>query len=368
VLLEDYPAPLEQIVMRALHKDRQERFQSITALLEALETAFPEAFGPRPDEAAALWLQRLMNERILERKATLRMAEELAEKSHGSYSLPVVTVSSVPLAKSPRAALGLVLVASVAAAALAGTHYLQGLRPVAVHSALALTPSALSSVATAVHNAPPVQEGAGATAIGDSARAPLIIALPAAVITSSTLRPKRAHSARTAREEQREFAAETSSAAPFATSAAPELRAELKTEPEAAPSPPNTPEPGPPSPPQALAPALAPPQAVNHAAIAPKLVSSKLGQNQLLSNPASGASRVRLPAGFNRMGETFSAVVNICVSATGNVSSVNILRSAGPALDAQIPSALSRWHYRPLLEAGRPTPFCYKLNYEIDAL
>src|SRR4051812_43305523 len=35
VLVEDYPDALEQIVMRALHKDRQERFQSILAMLEA---------------------------------------------------------------------------------------------------------------------------------------------------------------------------------------------------------------------------------------------------------------------------------------------------------------------------------------------
>jgi len=67
------------------------------------------------------------------------------------------------------------------------------------------------------------------------------------------------------------------------------------------------------------------------------------------------------------MGQTFSAIVNVCVSATGNVSKVTILRSAGPALDAQIPGALSRWRYRPLLEEGKPTPFCYVLNYEIAA-
>jgi hypothetical protein len=67
------------------------------------------------------------------------------------------------------------------------------------------------------------------------------------------------------------------------------------------------------------------------------------------------------------MGETFSALVHICVSATGSVSNVSILRSAGPVLDPQIPKALSHWRYRPLLEAGTPTPFCYVLNYEVSA-
>ena len=67
------------------------------------------------------------------------------------------------------------------------------------------------------------------------------------------------------------------------------------------------------------------------------------------------------------MGQTFSAIVNVCVSATGRVSKVSIVRSAGPVLDPQIPNAISHWHYRPLLEAGKPTPFCYVLNYEISA-
>jgi hypothetical protein len=118
----------------------------------------------------------------------------------------------------------------------------------------------------------------------------------------------------------------------------------------------------------ALAPAtaVAPPPLGKPARTAPRLLSSKQGQNQLLTSP-SAASRVRLPVGLDRMGETFSALVNICVTATGSVSKVSILRSAGPVLDPQIPKALSRWHYRPLLDDGTPTPFCYTLNYEISA-
>jgi TonB family protein len=93
-------------------------------------------------------------------------------------------------------------------------------------------------------------------------------------------------------------------------------------------------------------------------------LASKVGQRQLLTNPSSRA--VRVPAVLQRSGQTFSASVNICVSATGQVSKVSILRSASPALDPQIAKMLSGWRYRPLLEAGKPTPFCYPLNYEID--
>ena len=84
-VVDDYPEALEEIVLRALHKDREQRFQSSTAMLEALQNAFPSAFGPRADEAAT-YLLGLMQERIVERKATFRMAEEVAERS--SHVIP----------------------------------------------------------------------------------------------------------------------------------------------------------------------------------------------------------------------------------------------------------------------------------------
>lgn len=379
VLVEDYPDALEQIVMRALHKDREQRFQSITTLLEALENAFPSAFGPRADETTALYLQRLMKERLLERKTTLRSAQEMAERSHShsAYSLPAVstTTSMAPIAKSHRGALlGLGgLFTGLAGAALAGTLYLQGLTPSTLQSVDSL--SARERPAAAAHGVGP---GSPVEGKGGASTASSLLPSPtsaATLVPSGTLRAKRAPTAHANRDDQ----AEPSAAEPHTEPTTSIARAPSEADPALLESPthqdaldtnhalqalaPTTAA----APTTVLAPATAlapPPKAVP---LTPRLLSSRLGQNQLLSNGASDAARVRLPAGLNRMGETFSAIVNLCVTATGSVSKVNILRSAGPGLDAQISNALSHWRYRPLVEAGQATPFCYVLKYEIGA-
>ena len=384
VLVEDYPDALEQIVMRALHKDREQRFQSVVALLEALENAFPSAFGPRADETAALYLQRLMKDRLLERKTTLRMAEELAERSsptHSAYSLPAVslpvvssTPSAAPLAKSHRGAwLGLGgLLTGLGAAALAGTLYLQGLRPGALHGADSLVPrEAPVAAATGIVTVPslPAQ-----SAVSQASAVIPPIATASAALVPSAPRTKRA-SSHSGHDDAAEPAVEAALADRLTPTSGLLAEAHSESESTLPQSRPRTDEPDTSHSLQALAPpaAVAPlpsavaPAPVKVAQVSPRLLSSRLGQSQLLTNPASEASRVHLPAGLERMGETFSAVVNICVTATGSVSKVNILRSAGPALDPQIASALSRWRYRPLLEEGQPTPFCYALNYEIGA-
>jgi hypothetical protein len=202
-----------------------------------------------------------------------------------------------------------------------------------------------------------------------------------ASVLSGTLRPQHALSGRSAKirqaetdhnvdkDQQAETVVEASAAerlSPVPTSAS----APIDAQPALVDSQSRTDEPHTNPTLQALAPAnaLAPPPLVTAAApVTARLLSSKRGQDQLLTNPASAASRVRLPAGLDRMGDTYSALVNICVLATGSVSKVNVLRSAGPALDPQILNALSHWRYRPLLEAGKATPFCYVLNYEISA-
>jgi len=60
----------------------------------------------------------------------------------------------------------------------------------------------------------------------------------------------------------------------------------------------------------------------------------------------------------------FSAQVRVCVSTNGQVTDVNILRGAGPAIDPQILGFVRRWRYRPLLVNGRPTAFCYPFRYD----
>jgi len=342
-------------------------------MLQAIEDAFPSAFGPRADEAAALYLQRLMKERVAERKATLRMAEESAERSspsHPAYSLPVVTTSSAPLPQSHRGALFGVggLFTGLGVAALAVTLYLQWLRPAPLPSSASHSPSATIAPVTGMAPASSQRDKAIAGGSGTLAVALAPTSNPLAVVSAS--RSKRALARQSAKEEQAELVAELATAEPLPPAApAPALEARTEAELPLVGSRPRADEAnssrelatlGP-------VPAVAPLPSGKATPVAPRLLSSRLGQNLLLTNPASDGSRVRLPAGLDRMGGTFSAIVNICVTSTGTVSKVNILRSAGPALDRQIPNALSHWHYRPLLEAGTPTPFCYVLNYEISA-
>lgn len=97
----------------------------------------------------------------------------------------------------------------------------------------------------------------------------------------------------------------------------------------------------------------------------PKLVSAQIARGQLLIDPNAERYRVKLPPPLARSGETYVAMLRICVSAQGSVSGVQLMKGASPAIDSQFPSVIGRWRYRPLLADGQPTPFCYLLRYEV---
>jgi protein TonB len=97
----------------------------------------------------------------------------------------------------------------------------------------------------------------------------------------------------------------------------------------------------------------------------PKLVSAKIARGQLLIDPNAEPYRVKLPPPLARSGETYVAMLRICVSAQGSVTGVQLMKGASPAIDAQFPRVIGRWRYRPLLADGQATPFCYLLRYEV---
>jgi len=98
----------------------------------------------------------------------------------------------------------------------------------------------------------------------------------------------------------------------------------------------------------------------------PKMVSTGVGARQLVINPGSPPYCCpKIPKALERGGMQFAAQVRMCVSATGAVTDVRVMRGVGPAIDSQIPTYLRRWRYKPLMVDGRPTPFCYPLRYEI---
>jgi TonB family protein len=95
-------------------------------------------------------------------------------------------------------------------------------------------------------------------------------------------------------------------------------------------------------------------------------VPGRIAKAQLVIDPNADEYRVALPPSLARAEMKLSAVVKICVSAQGKVADVKLLKSADAAVDPQIPAVLSRWRFRPLLSDGRPVPFCYVTQYEID--
>jgi protein TonB len=99
----------------------------------------------------------------------------------------------------------------------------------------------------------------------------------------------------------------------------------------------------------------------------PRLLAPQVARGLLLIDPNEERYRVALPPALERAGATMSAIVRVCVSAQGTVTEVRLVRGANPAVDAQIPTVLGRWRYRPLTIDGKPTPFCYPLKYEISA-
>src|SRR4051812_26227084 len=70
----------------------------------------------------------------------------------------------------------------------------------------------------------------------------------------------------------------------------------------------------------------------------PKLVSASVGRGQLLIDPNAERYRVKLPLVLARSGDTYTALLRLCVSAEGGVTSVQVLKGAGAALDANSPA------------------------------
>ena len=96
-----------------------------------------------------------------------------------------------------------------------------------------------------------------------------------------------------------------------------------------------------------------------------RTISGRLAKALLAIDSNADEYRVKAPPSLARAEMKLSAVVKMCVSAEGRVADVRLLKSADPAIDAQIPAVLGKWRYKPLVMDGRAVPFCYVLQYEI---
>ncbi|MFZ5896555.1 MAG: protein kinase domain-containing protein [Myxococcota bacterium] len=381
-LVEDYPEALEVVLLKALEKHKDRRYASAAELLEALEAALPEAFGPNGDRVTLEYLEDLLKQRMVERRATLRMAEELSEQSSArdsAASVPAMVASHPhPARSSSRNAVWAAgsLLLTLGVVAVAAQTFLQASKPVSgAHSAAPGSKAApeAASLAPAKASAedPAAQESATPSARTSAVAQRTNYAPPARVLRSV----RAAHADRNDTAEAREaapidsgttiptavaVATSTASAVPEVdASAALQVGSGLSLAPSSE------------TPTRASASVAAvnppPPSAAAPKAGGPRKLSSKLGHGQLAVNPTAEPFRAHLPRALERSGQTFSTTVNICVNTEGSVTGIGFLRSADPGVDREVSRALSRWRYRPLIEGGRAVPFCYVLKYEIDS-
>lgn len=84
----------------------------------------------------------------------------------------------------------------------------------------------------------------------------------------------------------------------------------------------------------------------------------------LAIDPHEVPHKVSMPGAYASCGPLVSTL-HICVSETGAIRSLQILRRSIPVLDRQLPAVIARWRYRPYLVDGQPTPFCYMLRYNV---
>jgi periplasmic protein TonB len=97
----------------------------------------------------------------------------------------------------------------------------------------------------------------------------------------------------------------------------------------------------------------------------PKLLTTKAGHSLLAINPQVRPYKVNIPEEYVARGDEYVTQIRICVNAQGTVSSVKILKPSISVIDLQIPQVIPRWKYKPYLLNGKPTDFCYPMNYRV---
>lgn len=90
-----------------------------------------------------------------------------------------------------------------------------------------------------------------------------------------------------------------------------------------------------------------------------RILPEALGKLQRLSGAAPA-----FPAQLAKHGAQFIVMTKVCVSASGSVENVDLMKRADPLLDANVIAAVKAWRYRPLLAGDTPVPFCTFVRFE----
>jgi eukaryotic-like serine/threonine-protein kinase len=102
--LADYPAALEEVVLKALAKAPDQRFASANEMLTALEDAMPGPLEASFDVQVAEYLKQLFGARATERRAAIRLAQEHADRQRAESSSSISVGTLRAIAIDPRSA------------------------------------------------------------------------------------------------------------------------------------------------------------------------------------------------------------------------------------------------------------------------
>jgi hypothetical protein len=91
-----------------------------------------------------------------------------------------------------------------------------------------------------------------------------------------------------------------------------------------------------------------------------------IAKGRLIIDPSKDPYRPRLPQAYNYVGFHAAYMLKVCVASTGDVESVNPLRSRAPVeLTDEVVNRVKRWRYEPYSINGRPVPFCFMLRLDL---
>ena len=92
---------------------------------------------------------------------------------------------------------------------------------------------------------------------------------------------------------------------------------------------------------------------------APKFLPPNMAKQQLIDGPNPD-----LPPALNRGDYLYRVLVKICVSTTGTVDRVTLMKGADALLDEAVIAKVKTWRFRALLANNVPVPLCYPATFE----
>lgn len=96
--LPDYPLELEEVVLKALQKQPDDRFANAHELLMALDAAFPAALAPGFDSDVAAYMAKLFGAKASERRTAIRNAQnEVDRQRHDGAASSVGTLRAISI-------------------------------------------------------------------------------------------------------------------------------------------------------------------------------------------------------------------------------------------------------------------------------